>query len=158
LLDANRPAYVRIPKGQPAEPNSVADTIYLPGAHARTLIATYGSPTQNVLKVAAARDDVSVLVFNRLKPIDWAQIAGPLGDHDDVVVVEDHFPEQGLFGTLCRLCMEAGVHPRIKSLAPQEYNLTVGTSGAYYEAAYGIDAAGISATLDKLAEPQLVRS
>jgi transketolase len=158
LLDGGRPAYVRVPKGQPAEPASAADVVYLPGKRARTLIATYGSPAQNVLRVAASRDDVSVLVFNRLKPIDWAQIAGPLSDHETVIVVEDHFPEQGLFGTLCCLCMEAGVHPRVLSLAPQTYNLTVGTSGSYYEAAYGIDVSGINAMLDGLPAPLLLRT
>jgi len=158
LLNAGRPAYVRIPKGEPAEPASTADIVYLPGARAHTLIATYGSPAQNALAVAAARDDVSVLVFNRLRPIEWEQIAQPLRDHETVIVVEDHFPEHGLYGALCRLCMEAGVYPRIRSLAPQGYNLTVGTSAAYYEAIYGIDVAGIEEGLRALEAAQLVRS
>jgi transketolase len=158
LLDAGRPAYVRIPKGEPAEPATAADVVYLPSKQRRTLIATYGSPAQNVLKVAAARDDVSVLIFNRLKPIVWEQIAQPLRDHDTLVVVEDHFPDHGLFGTLCRMGMEAGVHPHVHSLAPRAYNLTVGTSNAYYEAVYGIDVAGIEAHVQALHAAQLVRS
>jgi hypothetical protein len=54
--------------------------------------------------------------------------------------------------------MEAGVHPRVLSLAPQTYNLTVGTSGSYYEAAYGIDVSGINAMLDGLPAPLLLRT
>jgi transketolase C-terminal domain/subunit len=80
-----------------------------------------------------------------------------LREHESVVVVEDHFPEQGLFGILCRLMMEAGVHARVHSLAPRAYNLTVGTTSGYYEAIYGIDVAGIAANLDALDSTRLAR-
>jgi transketolase len=148
LLDGNRPSYVRIPKGEPAQPASADNVVYLPGRNKQTLIATYGTCTQNVLKVAANRDDVSVLVFNRLKPIEWSDIAEAMSDHETVITVEDHFPEQGLHGTLCRIAMEAGVHPRVRSLAPAGYNLTVGTSTAFYDKVYGLDVDGITRAVE----------
>jgi len=147
ILAAGNPAYVRIAKGSPQEPSGDAAVVYLRAKRPRTLLATYGSLTANCLEVAAAHDDVSVLVFNRLRPIDWAAIDEAMRSHAEVIVVEDHFPDQGLYGTLCRLSMEHAVYPRIRSLAPRDFTLTIGTSNRFFETQFGIDPAAIEAAL-----------
>lgn len=151
LIDAGRPAYVRIPKGAPAEPLLDADIVYMPAAEPDVLLVTYGSPAAACLAVAGLRRDVSVLVINKLKPLRWRDVATAFGEHREIIVVEDHFPEQGLFGTLARLAVEAHVLPSLHSIAPQRYNFTVGRSAAYYEALYRLDARGVMAAVDELA-------
>lgn len=148
ILAHNQPAYVRIPKGEPAEPASCEDVVYIPAARPRVLLASYGSPAQNCLAAAAQRDDVSVLIFNRLRPIPWAPIEQALEPHDLTIVVEDHFPEQGLYGTLCRLLQESGTRIPLRSLAPTGYNFTVGTNSRFYEKLYKMDPEGILSVLE----------
>jgi transketolase len=147
IMDAGNPAYVRIPKGSPKELAGDATIVYLPAQRPRTLLATYGSITANCLEVAAKHDDVSALVFNRLRPIEWAAIEEAMTAHGEVIVVEDHFPDQGLYGTLCRLLMEHGVYPRVRSLAPRDYTFTIGTSNRFFEKQFGIDPDSIEAAL-----------
>lgn len=148
VIRRDRPAYVRIAKGEPAEPASADDVVYVPAARPRVLLASYGTPAGHCLEAAAARDDVSVLVFNRLRPIDWNAIGPALAAHAHTIVVEDHFPEHGLYGTLCRLVQEHGLVTRIRSLAPGSFNLTVGTSNAYYYKIYKLDTAGLLSVVE----------
>lgn len=151
ILAAERPAYVRIPKGSPSNPAGDLPVVYLPARKPRTLLATYGSITANCLEVAASQDDVSVLVFNQLRPIDWTSIEQAVQDHTDIIVAEDHFPEQGLYGTLCRMLIENGTPNRVRSLAPRDFTLTIGTSNRFFEKQFGLDPAAIAAALPRFA-------
>jgi transketolase len=155
ILALRRPAYVRIAKGSPRQPIGDAPVTYLPARHPRTLLATYGSITANCLEVAAAHDDVSVLVFNRLRPIEWTMIDAQVSAHDKVIVVEDHFPDQGLYGTFCRLLVENGVGVSIRSLAPRDFTLTIGTTNRFFETQFGIDPLAIEAALPPRASVSL---
>jgi transketolase len=149
ILSVERPTYVRIPKGSPTEPAGDLPIVYLPARKPRTLLATYGSIAANCLEVAASRDDVSVLVFNQLRPIDWTSIERAVQEHSDIIVAEDHFPEQGLYGTLCRLLMENGTARRMRSMAPRDFTLTIGTSNRFFEKQFGLDPAAIEAALPR---------
>jgi transketolase len=143
LIRRDRPAYVRIPKGEPAQPACTDDVVYIQAAKPHTLLASYGAPAQNCLQAASGRADLSVLIFNRLRPINWEAIEAALQRHDQTIIVEDHFPEQGLYGTLCRLVQENGLRTRLRSLAPTGFNFTVGGNSAFYHKLYKLDAAGI---------------
>ena len=153
VLIAERPAYVRIPKGRPPEPHAADHVVYLPAKCPGVLVASYGSPAQHAIAAANGYDDVSTLVFNRLRPLAWQDVAAAIEAHDDVIVVEDHFPEHGLYGTLVRMCVENGVVRRFRSLAPRDYSPIVGTSSAYYERQWGIDAPGIEQAI-RVCRPQ----
>lgn len=147
LLDGPRPAYVRIPKGTPAEPASDEDFVYLSGAGPGPLLVSYGGCVQACLKVQAQRPNISVLICNRLTRLKDAHMLRALADHDRAIVVEDHHPEIGLFGALCRLCMSERIFPKLESLSPRGYCLTVGASSGFYERRYNMDEQGISAAL-----------
>lgn len=143
ILDGDRPAYVRIPKGSPAVPDSDEHLVLLDGEAREVLLVSYGTPAQNCVDAQKLDPRLGVLVINRLRPIDEAALARALGGYKEIVVVEDHFPESGLYGTLCEFNARHPLSGRIRSLAPRGYTLEVGTSPAYFYRKYGMDAAGI---------------
>lgn len=152
ILSKERPAYVRIPKGAFEQPASAQDAVYLEGKRKDILLVSYGSPIQNCLKVQHSRDDVSVLALNRLRPLVDDALRSVLPAHDRVFVVEDHFPSSGLYNMLCQFCMENQIDCHLKSIAPPDaYTLQVGTSSAYYDSVYGLDAKGIEEVLSRSA-------
>ena len=153
---AGRPAYIRVAKGTPCIPAAHDDVSYLPGNNTcGPLLVSYGSLASECLKVQTARHDVSVLVLNRVHPLDAAAVAPYLRAHAQIIVVEDHFAHTGLYGALCQLAMQERIDAFIESLAvPFEYNLTVGQSGEFYHRHYGLDAGGILRRLEGARPPQ----
>lgn len=144
ILAQPRPAYVRIPKGSFEQPASTEEAVWRAGARARVLLISYGSLAQTCLALQARRDDVSVLICNRLRPLQADIVEAALRRHLRAIVVEDHFPSSGLYGLLCEFGMERQIPCQLSSLAPpQEYCLEVGASAAYYHRRYGLDEQGI---------------
>jgi predicted O-methyltransferase YrrM len=87
---------------------------------------------------------VSVLILNRVHPLDSATISPHLAPHQRCLVVEDHFGHSGLYGSLCQFAMEHRLTLLIESAAPPaRYDLVVGASAASYHRRYGLDAEGI---------------
>lgn len=154
ILASERPAYVRIPKGAFEQPVSSEDIVFLEAKKKDILLISYGSSVQNCLKVRNGHDDVSILVCNRLRPLESDILSSVLRTHQRVFVVEDHFPSSGLYSMLCQFCMENQIACRLKSIAPPDtYSLKVGSSTAYYNRLYRLDESGIDEVIsipDKL--------
>jgi transketolase len=144
VLGGRRAAYIRIAKGAPSVPAAGEDICYLPGRRPGPLLVSYGSLASECLKAQAARDDLSVLLLNRIHPLDAAAVKSYLCAHPRVLVVEDHFAHSGLYGLLCQLAMQERTGSFIESAAvPFEYTLTVGQSDEFYHRRYGLDMRGI---------------
>ena len=143
ILEANRPAYVRIPKGAFSLPNSDEHLVKLQGKKNEILLVSYGAPSQSCIEVQKIDPNVSVLIVNRLRPLDKNVLVKELALHSRIYVVEDHFPESGLYGSLCQFILENECSARLISLAPQDYEFSVGRSADYFHKHYGIDVAGI---------------
>jgi transketolase len=150
VLATGRAAYLRVAKGAPSIPGTADDVSYLPGIGDGPLLVTYGSLAVECLAVQEQRPEVSVLVLNKVHPVDPADVVAHLQAHSSVLVVEDHFGHTGLYGSLCILAMEQGVTPRMTSVAPDhEYCLVVEQTPKGYWRRYGLDAAGIIERLDR---------
>lgn len=143
ILEANRPAYVRIPKGDFSFPCSDEHLVKLQGDENEILLVSYGAPSQACIEVQKIDPRVSVLVVNRLRPLDKSVLAKALAPHSRIYVVEDHFPASGLYGSLCQFTLENACPAKLISLAPQNYEFVVGKSADYFHQHYGIDVAGI---------------
>jgi len=153
VLAGKRPAYIRVGKGKPSLPTANGDVAYLPGTGGGPLLVTYGPLTVECLKAQAERPDLSVLVLNRIHPLDGAALTSYLKAHSHILVVEDQFAHCGLYASLCQIFVEEGIRSALHSAAPPpEYTLTVGQSPAFYFRRFKLDAAGI---LSRLAEPDL---
>ena len=147
ILEANRPAYVRIPKGEFSFPCSDEHLVKLQGDENEILLVSYGTPSQTCIEVQKIDPRVSVLIVNRLRPLDKNVLVKMLAPHSRIYVVEDHFPSSGLYGSLCQFALENECTAKLISLAPQDYEFTVGASAGYFHQHYGIDLAGITKSI-----------
>ena len=151
VLGENRPAYVRIPKGAPEIPGGHKDTVLVEGASPRVLIVTYGGLVSSCLEIQKQASDVSVLILNRLRPLDERTILDAVRGHENTISVEDHFPDSGLYSALCRLFVGRDVRRPLVGLGPRpEYNLHVGSSPVYYHRTYGFDTTGLLSAIERL--------
>jgi transketolase len=147
LIRIGRPAYVRIPKGAFKSPDSAEDFVELPGRARDTVLVSYGTAAQDCLAAQAREPSLSVVVINRLRPLDEEDIASSLRPYSKIFVVEDHFPSTGLYGSLCEVLMRYPVSGRLYSLAPTDYTFEVGTANGFFHRKYGFDVDGILAAL-----------
>jgi len=148
IIANRRPAYVRIAKGSFERPISGEDTIYLEAKNRGVLLVSYGASIQNCLEVQDAHDNVSVLVCNRVRPLEEAVLKEVLSAHRRVIIVEDQFRSVGLYSMLCQFCMEHHLLCELESIAPpEELPLKVGASAAYYYRIYHLDVTGIEAVV-----------
>jgi transketolase len=145
LIATGRPAYVRIPKGEYKTPNSTDHFVLLPGSAQDIVLVSYGGPIQDCLDAQKRNPTLAVLAVNRLRPIEAEKLAQALMPHRRVIVVEDHFPSSGLYGSLCEVVARCPIAGRLESLAPRDYTLEVGTSNAYFHRKFGFDVEGILA-------------
>ncbi len=143
ILASKRPAYVRIPKGDFKLPNSADDLVKFVGAELGTLLVSYGSLAQQCLQAQVKDPRLSVLVVNRLRPLAKDTLHAALSAHSKIVVMEDHFPSTGLYGSLCEFVAENPIDGRLVSIAPRDYAMEVGTSPEYFFRKYEMDAEGI---------------
>jgi transketolase C-terminal domain/subunit len=96
------------------------------------------------LKAQELSPDLSLLILNKIHPVDMAALAPHLSKYERALVVEDHFGHSGLYSSLCQAVMELGIHCRIVSVAPPPaFDLVVGASAATYLRRGALDAAGI---------------
>jgi transketolase len=145
LLKEGRPAYVRIPKGAHQAPDSTQHFVLLPGSAQNTVLVSYGGPVQDCLAAQKRDPWLAVLVVNRLRPLEDEKLAAALKPYRRIVVVEDHFPSSGFYGSICELAARYPLTGRLQSLAPCDYAFDVGTSNAYFHRKFGFDADGILA-------------
>ena len=142
LVDRGVAAFVRIPKGEFAQPESAEPVVHLPGTQSDTLLATYGGTVRACLQAQQIDPRLSVMVFNRLRPIDDEAVAAIWSRYDRLVVVEDHFAETGLYSTACQILAKHRQPMIIESRAPSEYCFEVGNGPEHFWKKYGIDARG----------------
>jgi transketolase len=144
VLAATRPAYIRIAKGSPTIANSDNLVVDRPGSSNGPLLVSYGALATECLKAQELRSDLSVLILNKINPVDMAVLTQHLARHDRALVVEDHFGQSGLYSSLCQAVMELGIDCRITSVAPPlAFDLVVGASAATYFRRGELDATGI---------------
>jgi transketolase len=150
LLEKNRPAYVRIPKGQPQVPGGAADAFLVQGKRNNLLLVSYGTPVQDCLAVQQRRDDVSVLILNCLRPLEAFTVLAALRQFPHVITVEDHRPETGLYAQLCRFCMEHRLSIDLQGLGVRPgYPLDIGASANYHHKVCGFDVDGILRAIER---------
>ena len=116
VMDRKVAAYIRVPKGEYVKPASSEPVVYLPGEQSGVLLATYGGPAQACLQAQEKSPGLSVMVFNRLRPIDDEAIAAIWSHYDRLVIVEDHAAETGLYSSACQIVAKHRLSLVIESL------------------------------------------
>lgn len=143
VLSSNAPSYIRIPKGDFSDPESDEHVVLIEGSSKDLLLVSYGAPAQHCLQAHRKDSRVSVLVINRLHPLEEKTVADIMERHRHVFVIEDHFPFTGLYGSLCELIVKRQLKCTMNSIAPTNYRFDVGTSPDYFFASIGIDTSSL---------------
>lgn len=144
VLDRNVSAYIRIPKGEFAEPAGTDAAVLVPGEVQGTLVLTYGGIAQAALAAQRANPRMAVMVMNRLRPLDEERLVATWRNYSRIVVVEDHFAETGLFASVAEILACRQLSVRLESRAPRDYFLEVGTSAENFWTRYGADATSLA--------------
>ena len=138
VLAIKKPAYIRIPKGEFLNPESDENMVLLPGLKKSVLLVSYGSPAQECIKAMAQNPEISVLVFNKLYPLDKPKLKIILEQYNNILVLEDHFASTGLFGMFCEFCNDFSIFRKLISIAPKDYIFEVGSTNNYFHEKIGI--------------------
>lgn len=130
-IDNKNPSYIRIPKGAPEEPISCEDYVFIKGITNDFLYISYGLPVQECLKVIRKNKKASLIVLNKIHPLP-SSLLNHIISFQKVFVVEDQFPENGLYSKVCKLLINQIERPIVKSIAPQEFDFSVGINKEYF--------------------------
>ena len=151
VLGESRPAYIRIPKGEHREPDSKEHMVHLSGQKGGTALISYGNPLQACLQARDKNPSLGVIAINRLRPLTDELLKAALSQYGTAIVVEDHFPNSGLYGSLCEFVNRRQVPIRLFPLAPTTYAFDVGTSPEYFARKFGLDSDGILQKVQEIA-------
>lgn len=140
VLDRSVSAYIRIPKGEFAAPATAEPAVLLPGSGARSLIITYGGLAQAAIAAQRLNPALSVMVMNRLRPLDDAFLSATWSRYERLIVVEDHFAETGLFASVAEIIAVRRLPLSLESRAPGRYFMHVGCTAEYFWKSIDADA------------------
>jgi len=150
VLEESRPTYIRVPKGNPLEPDSVADLVFFGSADARIVLVTYGSLSQECLKVQKLNQEISVIIINRLYPLDERLLIEKLKLHEVVISVEDHFPTTGLYSSICEVVVRNRLNIEVLATGPTCAAFKVGSTADYYHQVFGLDSRSLIKQIEKI--------
>lgn len=139
ILSNGRPAYIRVPKGMHKEPASIEPMFKFHGSVPDVLLVSYGNPAQSCIELHRRNSEISVLVLNQLKPLNEEKLIEYLISHKRIVIVEDHFPIAGLYGSLCEIAARHSLKNKIESIAPNDYVFEVGRTSEYFMKRFYMD-------------------
>jgi len=139
ILLTGRPSYVRIPKNTNDSPESENHLVKLQGSRDDTILVSYGNPAQTCIQAQRIDKRISVLIVNRLNPLDEEDLILALEKHRRIIIVEDHFPNSGLYGTLCEFLSRHKLRGHLESISPNEYSFEVGLSPNYFYQKFRMD-------------------
>ena len=147
VIKKKSPAYIRIPKGQPNIEKSEKNIYFSKGSSDEDLLISYGSVGTNCLEAQKFNNKINVLLFNKLHPLNPDEILEYLSCYKKIWIAEDHFPQNGLFNSICEIIAKNKILTEIKSIAPKDYTLKVGNSPQYFWKKYSLDIKGILSLL-----------
>ena len=130
LINSKKPVYLRIPKGGFDKISDKKDFQFLKSSN-ENLFVTYGALSEELLPLFEKHNQ-SIVIFNKLHPIDGEEILKIFNDFRNIYVVEDHFGSNGLYDSLCKLIVNNKYQFNIQSICPSDYDLKVGVNLKYF--------------------------
>ena len=143
VIEQKRPSYIRIPKGQPRIDNNFENMFFLKGSSKKNLLISYGTVVESCTEAQKINNSLNVLILNKIYPLDEKNIIKYLKDFENIWVVEDHFPQNGMYNAVCELIAKNKIISNINSIAPNNYTLRVGNSSKYFWKKYSLDSKSI---------------
>jgi len=145
LINLNESIYLRIPKGSFDRINKKNDLEFLE-KKSNNIFLTYGALVEELYPLYDEYGQ-SILVFNKLHPIEKKEINKILENFKNVYVVEDHFSSNGLYDSICNLIINLKVNFNLISISPKDYDLKVGTNPKYFFKLHNLDIESIKSKI-----------
>jgi len=139
VLADSKPTYVRVPKGNPVEPDSVEDVISIGSGNSEVVLVTYGSLAQECLTVKETNPEISLIILNRIHPLDEKLLANKLQAHKVAFCVEDHSSTSGLFSSLCEVVVRNQLNIDVLPFGPTRSTFEVGGTADYYHRIFDLN-------------------
>jgi transketolase len=130
LINSNRAVYLRIPKGGFDKIDQNSDCQFLE-KKSDNIFLTYGALVEELYPLFDEHDQ-SMLIFNKLHPIEKLSILNILEKFKKVYIVEDHFSSNGLYDSICKLIVNSNSKFQLESFSPKDYDLKVGINIKYF--------------------------
>ena len=105
LINLKKSIYLRIPKGGFDKINEKSDYQFLE-KKSENIFLTYGALVEELYPLYNEHNQ-SMLVFNKLHPIDKSKIINILEKYKKVYIVEDHFSSNGLYDSISKLIVNS---------------------------------------------------
>lgn len=137
LINLNESIYLRIPKGGFDKIDENSDYQFLE-KESDNIFLTYGALVEELYPLFEEHNQ-SMLVFNKLHPIEKSKILNILEKYKTVYIVEDHFSSNGLYDSICKLVVNSNATFKLKSYSPKDYDLKVGTNIKYFFKSNNLD-------------------
>lgn len=137
LINLNESVYLRIPKGSFDQINTKNNFEFLE-KKSINIFLTYGALVEELYPLYD-RYDQSILIFNKLHPIEKKEINKILENFKNVYVVEDHLSSNGLYDSICNLIINSKINFNLISISPKDYDLEVGTDLKYFFKKHNLD-------------------
>ena len=94
--------------------------------------------------------EISVIIINRLYPLDEQLLLEKLKLHEVVISVEDHFPTTGLYSSLCEVIARNRLNIEVIATGPTSAAFEVGGTADYYHQAFGLDSGSLIKRIEKI--------
>lgn len=136
LLKNKNPKFVRVPKGSYDEVQTPNDYLFIK-KKSSSVVVTYGNMVKEYSEIINKKE-ISFLILNKIHPLEnkYKKI---LSNFKKIFVAEDHFPDSGMYSSICQLMAKSKKKILIESLAPKNYNLKVGQNSEYFYNFYNFD-------------------
>ncbi len=152
-MSMKSPSYIRLGKsGFDINPLSNGINHYVKkGKDKSKIIILHGSILENVMEAVYDDDSISVFCINKIKPLVNDDLKDILSIYENIIVVEDHNKETGLYNSLCQIKNELNIKSsNLISIAPPlVYQDFVGDK-PFYDKLYGLDSVSIKSFLDSI--------
>ncbi|MBN2781752.1 MAG: transketolase [Campylobacterales bacterium] len=145
-IESKNPTYIRISRsGEPTlfeENIDITKPTYLKDGTKKAIVF-HGSIVDEVLKASDSLEDIAIISFALISPLDADETKTILEKYDEVYVVEEHFEDGGLGTILSDFAMKNKIDANIHKIAIENHYIHKIGSCNYLRAEFGIDAESI---------------
>jgi len=145
-IESSQPTYIRISRsGEPTiftKDIDITKPTYLKEGSKKAIVF-HGSIVDEVIKASEKLEDVAVISFAMISPLDLDETTKVLNQYDTIFVVEEHFSDGGLGTILSDFAMKNKIAIKIQKIAIKNHYIHKIGSCNYLRKEFSIDADSI---------------
>ena len=131
ILRQTKPCYIRVPKGSFEEIKTYKDYYYLKNNSQKNILISYGYGSEICYKAFKLKK-VSVLIINKLHPLNKKNLEKIIKNYKKVIIFEDQLYQNNLYSSFTNLFINFNKNIKFYNLAPKYYELKNGNDKEYY--------------------------